>query len=87
MELGADIIAVYGGATDSGPHYLGTGMSKTGRAAVSRDLEAIMSAAHAARIPWSLALVRHRGRMPESTGYMTSPGKSLTSTGDPGIAR
>lgn len=51
IELGADIIAVDGGSTDSGPHYLGTATAKTARAAVARDLQAILPAAHAAGIP------------------------------------
>jgi hypothetical protein len=51
IELGADIIAVDGGSTDSGPHYLGTGTAKTARAAVAKDLRVILPAAHAARIP------------------------------------
>lgn len=51
IELGADIIAVDGGSTDSGPHYLGTATAKTARAAVARDLQAILPVAHAAGIP------------------------------------
>ncbi|WP_410625553.1 acyclic terpene utilization AtuA family protein [Amycolatopsis sp. cmx-8-4] len=51
IALGADIIAVDGGSTDSGPYYLGAGVAKTARAAVARDLRAILPAAHAAGIP------------------------------------
>lgn len=51
IELGADIIAVDGGSTDSGPHYLGTATAKTARAAVERDLRVLVSAAHDAGIP------------------------------------
>ncbi len=51
IELGAGLIAVDGGSTDSGPHYLGTGTPKTARAAVARDLSAILPAAHRAGIP------------------------------------
>ncbi|MFE0419937.1 acyclic terpene utilization AtuA family protein [Streptomyces tendae] len=51
IELGADIIAVDGGSTDSGPYYLGTGTAKTARAAVERDLRVLVSAAHDANIP------------------------------------
>lgn len=51
IELGADIIAVDGGSTDSGPHYLGTATAKTARSAVARDLRAILPAARAAGIP------------------------------------
>lgn len=51
IELGADIIAVDGGSTDSGPHYLGTATAKTARAAVARDLQAILPEAREAGIP------------------------------------
>lgn len=51
IELGADIIAVDGGSTDSGPHYLGTGTAKTARGAVARDLRVLVPAAQKAGIP------------------------------------
>ena len=51
IKLGADLIAVDGGSTDSGPHYLGTATAKTARAAVAHDLQVILPAAHAAGIP------------------------------------
>jgi hypothetical protein len=51
ITSGADIIAVDGGSTDSGPHYLGTATAKTARVAVARDLGVILPAAHAAGIP------------------------------------
>ena len=51
LQLGADVIAVDGGSTDSGPHYLGTGTAKTTAAAVSRDLRMLLRAAAAAHIP------------------------------------
>lgn len=51
LSLGADIIAVDGGSTDSGPHYLGTGTAKTARGAVARDLRAILPVAKAAGVP------------------------------------
>lgn len=51
IELGADVIAVDGGSTDSGPHYLGTATAKTARAAVARDLRVILTRARAAGIP------------------------------------
>lgn len=51
ISLGADIIAVDGGSTDSGPHYLGTATAKTARVAVGRDLRVILAAARAAGIP------------------------------------
>lgn len=51
LELGADVIAVDGGSTDSGPYYLGTGTAKTTTAAVARDLRLLLRAAATARIP------------------------------------
>jgi hypothetical protein len=51
ISLGADAIAIDGGSTDSGPHYLGTATAKTARAAVARDLRAILPRAHTAGIP------------------------------------
>jgi hypothetical protein len=51
IEMGADLIAVDGGSTDSGPHFLGTATAKTARAAVARDLSVIVPAAHMAGIP------------------------------------
>ncbi|BCJ49864.1 hypothetical protein Asp14428_13390 [Actinoplanes sp. NBRC 14428] len=51
LELGADVIAVDGGSTDSGPYYLGTGTAKTTAAAVARDLRFLLRAAAKARIP------------------------------------
>jgi hypothetical protein len=51
LELGADVIALDGGSTDSGPYYLGTGTAKTSAAAVARDLRLLLRAAAKARIP------------------------------------
>ena len=51
IAMGADIIAVDGGSTDSGPHYLGTATAKTARRAVARDLRILVVAARAAGIP------------------------------------
>ncbi|QFG22465.1 acyclic terpene utilization AtuA family protein [Actinomadura sp. WMMB 499] len=51
LELGADVIAVDGGSTDSGPYYLGSGTPKTTAGAVARDLRILLRAASAARIP------------------------------------
>ena len=51
LDLGADVIAVDGGSTDSGPYYLGTGTAKTTAAAVSRDLRILLRAAATAHIP------------------------------------
>src|SRR6185369_7703620 len=51
LALGADVIAVDGGSTDSGPYYLGTGIAKTTAAAVARDLRLLLRAAATAGIP------------------------------------
>ncbi|MGC4943098.1 acyclic terpene utilization AtuA family protein [Kribbella sp. DT2] len=51
LALGADVIAVDGGSTDSGPYYLGSGTPKTSTAAVARDLRLLLRAAAKARIP------------------------------------
>jgi hypothetical protein len=36
ISLGADVIAVDGGSTDSGPYYLGAGVAKTAESAAPR---------------------------------------------------
>ncbi|MFD0692258.1 acyclic terpene utilization AtuA family protein [Actinomadura fibrosa] len=51
LELGADVIAVDGGSTDSGPYYLGSGTAKTTAAAVAGDLRILLRAASTAGIP------------------------------------
>jgi hypothetical protein len=51
IALGADVIAVDGGSTDSGPYYLGSGTAKTTEGAVRRDLRLLLAAASSARIP------------------------------------
>ena len=51
IDLGADVIAVDGGSTDSGPHYLGTATVKTARGAVTRDLRLILAGARQAGLP------------------------------------
>lgn len=51
LALGADVIAVDGGSTDSGPYYLGSGTPKTSTAAVARDMRMLLRAAAKARIP------------------------------------
>ncbi|MFF5225456.1 acyclic terpene utilization AtuA family protein [Dactylosporangium sp. NPDC000521] len=51
LELGADVIALDGGSTDSGPYYLGTGTAKTAAAAVARDLRPLLHAVATAGIP------------------------------------
>jgi hypothetical protein len=51
ISLGADVIAVDGGSTDSGPYYLGADVAKTTERAVRRDLRLLLAAASSARIP------------------------------------
>jgi hypothetical protein len=51
MALGADVIAIDGGSTDSGPAYLATASAKVPREAVAADLLLMLTAAVAARIP------------------------------------
>jgi Acyclic terpene utilisation family protein AtuA len=51
LALGADVIAVDAGSTDSGPYYLGSGTAKTTAAAVARDLRVLLRAAAQAHIP------------------------------------
>ena len=42
LNLTPHVIAVDAGSTDSGPHYLGAGVSKMTRKAVKRDLRQLM---------------------------------------------
>jgi hypothetical protein len=51
LELGANAIAIDAGSTDSGPHYLGAGASKSTASAVKRDLRILLTAAVSAGIP------------------------------------
>ncbi|WP_214402219.1 acyclic terpene utilization AtuA family protein [Pseudonocardia lacus] len=51
LALGADVITVDGGSTDSGPYYLGAGTAKTTAAAVRHDLRILLAAAAGAGIP------------------------------------
>ncbi|MFJ4471662.1 acyclic terpene utilization AtuA family protein [Streptomyces sp. NPDC089424] len=51
LRLGADVISVDAGSTDSGPYYLGASRPKTTRAAVARDLRILLKAAAGAGIP------------------------------------
>jgi hypothetical protein len=51
IELGADAIAIDAGSTDSGPYYLGAGVSKSAAVAVERDLRILLLAARQAGIP------------------------------------
>jgi hypothetical protein len=51
LSLGADVIAVDGGSTDSGPYYLGTATAKTAEQAVARDLRILLARARQADVP------------------------------------
>lgn len=51
LALGADVIAIDGGSTDSGPYYLGSATPKTTRAQVEHDLRILLTAAAAGGIP------------------------------------
>ena len=51
IGLGADVIAVDAGSTDSGPYYLGTATAKTTERAVARDVGRLVTAARDAGIP------------------------------------
>jgi hypothetical protein len=51
IAMGATAIAIDGGSTDSGPHYLGAGVSKSAASAVERDLRILLTAACENAIP------------------------------------
>ncbi|KDN22035.1 acyclic terpene utilization AtuA family protein [Amycolatopsis rifamycinica] len=51
IALGADVISIDGGSTDSGPYYLGAATAKTTAKAVARDLRSLFTAAARAGIP------------------------------------
>ncbi len=51
IALGADVISIDGGSTDSGPYYLGSATAKTTAKAVARDLRSLFRAAAGAGIP------------------------------------
>ena len=51
IAAGPDIIAVDGGSTDSGPHYLGTGTSKYSRATTKAEWAELMAARAEAGVP------------------------------------
>src|SRR5258708_9572509 len=51
LSLGADVIAVDGGSTDSGPYYLGAGVAETHEHAVRRALRPLLAAASSGGIP------------------------------------
>ena len=46
-----DIIAIDGGSTDSGPHYLGAGTSKYSRQSIKSEWQELLSARAAAQVP------------------------------------
>ncbi|MEV4053478.1 acyclic terpene utilization AtuA family protein [Amycolatopsis sp. NPDC049688] len=51
IALGADVISIDAGSTDSGPYYLGSASPKTTAKAVARDLRSLLTAAAGAGIP------------------------------------
>ncbi len=51
VDAAPDIIAIDGGSTDSGPHYLGTGTSKYARASTKSEWRALMQARAQAGVP------------------------------------
>lgn len=51
IALGADVIAIDGGSTDSGPAYLATASAKMPTEAVAADLRTMLTASAAAHIP------------------------------------
>lgn len=51
IALGADVISIDAGSTDSGPYYLGSSSPKTTAKAVARDLRSLFTAAAGAGIP------------------------------------
>jgi hypothetical protein len=76
LTLNPDVIAVDGGSTDSGPHYLGTGQPKTTAAAVAKDLKILLNAlpphtSHSSSDPAAPA-----ARTRASTGSPRSPHRS-----------
>jgi len=51
IATGPDIIAIDGGSTDSGPHYLGTGTSKYSRGSTKAEWRGLMAARRQAGVP------------------------------------
>ncbi|PRX35507.1 Protein of unknown function [Meinhardsimonia xiamenensis] len=51
LAAGPDLIAIDGGSTDSGPHYLGTGTSKYSRASTKAEWAALIDARARAGVP------------------------------------
>lgn len=62
-----DIIAVDGGSTDPGPHYLGCGKSFTDKEGVKRDLSIMIRAGLAAKIPVAVGTAGGSGAAPHLT--------------------
>ena len=84
LERGAHAIVIDAGSTDSGPYYLGAGVSKSSAAAVERDLRILLVAARQAPgcRSWSAAAppaAPTRGW----TGRPTSPPASQRPKGSP----
>ena len=51
IEHKPDLIAIDGGSTDSGPHYLGTGTSKYSRSSIKSEWRQLMQARAIANVP------------------------------------
>jgi hypothetical protein len=51
IKEGPDLIAIDGGSTDSGPHYLGTGTSKYSRGSTIAEWRELMAARAEAQVP------------------------------------
>ena len=51
ITLKPDLIAIDGGSTDSGPHYLGTGTSKYSRSSIKSEWRELMQARAMANVP------------------------------------
>lgn len=51
IERGAHAVVIDAGSTDSGPYYLGAGVSKSSAAAVERDLRILLVASRRAGVP------------------------------------
>jgi hypothetical protein len=51
IEHKPDLIAIDGGSTDSGPHYLGTGTSKYSRSSIKSEWRELMQARAMANVP------------------------------------
>jgi len=51
ISLEPDLIAIDGGSTDSGPHYLGTGTSKYSRSSIKSEWRELMQARAMANVP------------------------------------